>query len=99
VGGEGENGFFTVEDTGIGIDPDHQERVFDRFYRISPDRGEIGAGLGLAIVKSICHAHGGAVTLRSVPKFGSCFKVEIPLFSADKKMAAAEPAAANVRGA
>jgi signal transduction histidine kinase len=99
VGVEGENGFFTVEDTGIGIDPDHQERVFDRFYRISPDRGEIGAGLGLAIVKSICHAHGGAVTLRSVPKFGSCFKVEIPLFSADKKMAAAEPAAANVRGA
>jgi signal transduction histidine kinase len=98
VGVEGENGYITVEDTGIGIEPDHQPRVFDRFYRVSPDRGEIGAGLGLAIVKSICQAHGGTVSLRSNPKLGSCFKVEIPLFSADKKMAAATTTAANVRG-
>ena len=95
VGVEGDNGFVTVEDTGIGIDPRHQDRVFDRFYRVFPDRGEVGAGLGLAIVKSICQAHGGAVSLRSVPEIGSCFKVEIPLFSAEQKMAAAGPAAAN----
>src|SRR6185312_17456092 len=59
VGVEGENGFVAVEASGIGIDPAHQGRVFDRFYRVSPDRGEVGAGLGLAIVKSICQAHGG----------------------------------------
>jgi len=92
VGAHGENGFFTVEDTGIGIDPAHQEKVFDRFYRVTPDRGEHGAGLGLAIVKSICHAHGGAVDLRSVPGFGSVFRVEIPL--AQSKTAAASVAAA-----
>jgi len=98
VGSEGENGFVMVEDSGIGIDPAHQERVFDRFYRVSPDRGEVGAGLGLAIVKSICQAHGGTASVRSVPEIGSCFKIEIPLFAPDKKMAAAESAAASARG-
>jgi signal transduction histidine kinase len=98
VGTEGENGFVAVEDSGIGIDPGHQERVFDRFYRVSPDRGEVGAGLGLAIVKSICQAHGGTASVRSVPEIGSCFKIEIPLFAPDKKMAAAENAAASTRG-
>jgi signal transduction histidine kinase len=97
VGTEDENGFMAVEDSGIGIDPAHQERVFDRFYRISPDRGEVGAGLGLAIVKSICQAHGGTASVRSVPEIGSCFKIEIPLFAADKKVAA-ESAAATARG-
>jgi len=98
VGIDGENGFVTVEDSGIGIDPAHQERVFDRFYRVSPDRGEVGAGLGLAIVKSICQAHGGTASVRSVPEIGSCFKIEIPLFAPDKTMAAAETATASARG-
>jgi len=98
VGIDGENGFVTVEDSGIGIDPAHQERVFDRFYRVSPDRGEVGAGLGLAIVKSICQAHGGTASVRSVPEIGSCFKIEIPLFAPDKKMAAVESTAASARG-
>jgi heavy metal sensor kinase len=71
--------FVEVEDTGIGIDPDHHDRIFDRFYRVSTDRGEIGAGLGLAIVKSICHAHGGTVSMRSAPGIGSCFRMEVPL--------------------
>jgi two-component system OmpR family sensor kinase len=66
--------------------------VFERFYRVTPDRGEIGAGLGLAIVKSICHAHGGQVSLRSAPEIGSCFRIELPL--AESKMAAAQNAAA-----
>ncbi len=79
VSAESETAVLTVEDTGIGIDPSHHDRVFDRFYRVSPDRGESGAGLGLAIVKSIIHAHGGTVTLRSVPGVGSCFRVELSL--------------------
>ncbi|HEY2008004.1 MAG TPA: HAMP domain-containing sensor histidine kinase [Rhizomicrobium sp.] len=96
TGINGDMGFVMVEDSGIGIDPSHHDRVFDRFYRVTPDRGDIGAGLGLAIVRSICNAHGGSVTLRSAPEFGSCFRVEIPLLTAaEKKMAAAETAAAT----
>ena len=95
TGIDGDMGFITVEDNGIGIDPSHHGRVFDRFYRVAPDRGEIGAGLGLAIVRSICNAHGGAVSLRSAPQIGSCFRVEIPLLVGENKMAAAEPAAAT----
>lgn len=95
VGTSGEMGFFSVQDTGIGIDPDHHNKVFERFYRVTPDRGEQGAGLGLAIVKSICHAHGGSVILNSVPEIGSCFRVEIPLSSSKNEMAAAQNAAAN----
>jgi signal transduction histidine kinase len=100
TGTEGDMGFVTVEDSGIGIDLGHHERVFDRFYRVSTDRGDVGAGLGLAIVKSICHAHGGSVSLRSVPEIGSCFKVDIPLLSvsAENKMAATDTAAAIVVG-
>ncbi len=97
TGTNGDMGFVTVEDSGIGIDPSHHDRVFDRFYRVTPDRGDGGAGLGLAIVKSICNAHGGSVSLRSAPEVGSCFKVEIPLLAvaAESKMAAADTAAAT----
>jgi signal transduction histidine kinase len=97
TGVEGDAGFVQVEDTGIGIDPDHHARVFDRFYRVSPDRGDVGAGLGLAIVKSICHAHGGSVSLRSAPEIGSCFRVSVPLTSAgpENSVAAADIAAAT----
>lgn len=84
VGTAGERAFILVEDTGIGIDPKHHERVFDRFYRVSTDRGEEGAGLGLAIVRSICHAHGGAVSLRSVPEMGSSFSVSLPLVTSNE---------------
>ncbi|HEY4075316.1 MAG TPA: HAMP domain-containing sensor histidine kinase [Rhizomicrobium sp.] len=95
VGASGENGFVSVEDNGIGLDPGHHDKIFERFYRVKPDRGEHGAGLGLAIVKSICHAHGGTISVRSVPGFGSCFCMEIPLLAAESKVAAAEIAAAT----
>ena len=84
VGITGDHAFILVEDTGIGIDPKHHERVFDRFYRVSTDRGEEGAGLGLAIVKSICHAHGGTVSLRSVPEMGSSFNISLPLVTSSE---------------
>jgi signal transduction histidine kinase len=93
VGLRDQCGFVAVEDTGIGIDPTHHDKVFERFYRVTPDRGDHGAGLGLAIVKSICRAHGGAISLRSVPEFGSCFTIEIPLLTAKSEMAAANIAA------
>jgi signal transduction histidine kinase len=94
VGARDEHGFISVEDSGIGIDPNHHDKVFERFYRVTPDRGEHGAGLGLAIVKSICHAHGGTISLRSVPEFGSCFTMEIPLLTAKSETAAANIATA-----
>jgi signal transduction histidine kinase len=71
-----------VSDTGIGITPEDQQFIFDRFYRVSTDRGESGAGLGLAIVKSICHAHGGSVAVTSGIDGGSLFFVELPLWTA-----------------
>ncbi len=97
TGVDGDMGFVAVKDNGIGIDISNHGRVFDRFYRVSTDRGDVGAGLGLAIVRSICHAHGGSVSLRSVPEIGSCFRVEIPLLSAgaESKMAAADAATAK----
>jgi signal transduction histidine kinase len=96
VGVRDQNGFVAVEDSGIGIDPNHHEKVFERFYRVTPDRGDQGAGLGLAIVKSICRAHGGTISLRSVPEFGSCFTMEIPLLTAKSETAAADIAGAVV---
>ena len=68
----------TVSDTGIGIAPEHIPLIFDRFFRASTDRGEIGAGLGLAIVRSICSAHGGTVAVESRLGAGSVFRVELP---------------------
>jgi signal transduction histidine kinase len=76
-------GILSIEDSGIGIEPEHRLKVFERFYRISPNRGASGAGLGLAIVKSICQAHGGQVWVQSASGGpGSSFVVELPLASA-----------------
>ncbi len=58
---------FTVSDTGIGIPKQHQERVFERFYRVDKSRSKElgGTGLGLAIVKHICSLTSGRITLES----------------------------------
>jgi len=74
----GDSAVLAVKDTGVGIDPDSLPLVFDRFFRVTTDRGEAGAGLGLAIVKSICVAHGGSVSVESTPGVGSIFKVILP---------------------
>lgn len=79
VGATAEQAVLEVRDTGIGIEAEDRDRVFDRFFRVSTDRGERGSGLGLAIVKSICQAHGGTVSVQSTPGEGSCFRVELPL--------------------
>ena len=56
-----------VADTGIGVAPDQQKRIFDRFYRVSSDRSRIsgGAGLGLAIAQAIALAHHGSLQVHS----------------------------------
>jgi two-component system, OmpR family, phosphate regulon sensor histidine kinase PhoR len=65
----------SVTDTGVGIEPDHQPRVFERFYRVDKNRSrEVGGtGLGLAIVKHIIEAHGSTVRLTSAVGKGSTF--------------------------
>jgi signal transduction histidine kinase len=75
----GDTARLTVSDTGIGIAPENQDFIFDRFYRVSTNRGETGAGLGLAIVKSICHAHGGKIEVTSRAGAGTVFTVTLPL--------------------
>ncbi len=70
-----------VQDTGIGIAPEHQARVFDRFYRVDQarTRSSGGAGLGLAIARELVEAHGGQLTLASQVGQGSTFTVTLPL--------------------
>ncbi len=70
-----------VADEGIGIAPDAQDRIFERFYR-APDARMLrtrGAGLGLAICREIVDAHGGVLRVESVPGRGSTFIVRLPL--------------------
>lgn len=78
---EGDRAVLEVEDTGVGIDPVHRERVFERFYRVDKGRSrEIGGtGLGLSIVKHIVLSHGGVVDLESETGRGSTFTVRLPL--------------------
>jgi signal transduction histidine kinase len=69
-----------VRDTGPGVAPEDQVRIFDRFARAGASRRQSeGAGLGLAIVRAIAEAHGGRATLSSRPGAGATFTVIIPL--------------------
>jgi two-component system phosphate regulon sensor histidine kinase PhoR len=70
-----------VEDTGIGIPPEHLPRVFERFYRVDRARSRAlgGTGLGLSIVKHVAEAHGGSVRAESEVGKGSVFKILLPI--------------------
>ena len=68
----------TISDTGIGISPEEQARVFDRLFRGHTPGARPGAGLGLAIAKRIVEAHGGHVEVASRPGAGSTFTVRLP---------------------
>ena len=69
-----------VADTGIGLSPEEQDRVFQRFYRSDNARlhDAEGSGLGLCIARSIVEAHGGTVELESTLGVGSAFTVRLP---------------------
>ncbi len=69
-----------VQDEGIGIPPDEQDRVFDRFAQVAGPHGHpgTGSGLGLSIVAAIAGAHGGTVTVSSEPGVGSRFTLLLP---------------------
>jgi signal transduction histidine kinase len=78
----GDNGriVLQVADSGIGIDSEHQDRIFERFYQVdgTSRRTHGGCGLGLALVKEIVERHGGTVTVESQPGEGSTFTVTLP---------------------
>ncbi|MCP3931708.1 MAG: HAMP domain-containing histidine kinase [Bacteroidetes bacterium] len=74
-------GLISVKDNGIGIALLHQNRLFDKFFRISEGNGKAvrGYGLGLSYVKTIVNAHGGGITIDSAPQKGAEFIISLPL--------------------
>ena len=70
-----------VQDHGIGIAPEEQQHIFEKFYRApTPENQRVaGTGLGLALVAQIMAAHGGAVEVESEPGKGSTFLLRLPV--------------------
>ena len=71
-----------VEDTGVGIPKEAQNRVFERFFRVDQGRSKKmgGTGLGLSIVKHIVNYYNGTIELMSRENEGTRFTVKIPIF-------------------
>lgn len=69
----------TVRDRGVGIAPEEQAAIFERFRRAASGRERAGFGLGLWIVRHLVEAHRGAISVTSTPGEGSCFTVDLPL--------------------
>jgi signal transduction histidine kinase len=71
--------FISVSDNGIGIAPEHQRHVFEKFYRVPyGDVHEVkGYGIGLYFAKTIVERHGGWISLTSTPGNGSTFTIEL----------------------
>jgi signal transduction histidine kinase len=78
VTGDDRWGVVEVADTGMGIAPEDQPRVWDRLFRGDRSRTERGLGLGLSLVKAVVEAHGGEVELHSEPGAGATFVVRLP---------------------
>jgi PAS domain S-box-containing protein len=70
---------FSVQDTGIGIDPALHQRIFDRYWHASAGARKRGTGLGLSIAKGIVEAHGGRLTVESAIRGGSTFSFTLPV--------------------
>ena len=80
VAADADGSSITVADTGIGIEPEHQGRVFERFYRVdkSHSKASGGTGLGLSIVKHAVQYHHGRIELESTPGTGTTIRVVFP---------------------
>jgi CheY-like chemotaxis protein len=68
-----------VEDTGIGIAPEDQARIFDPFVQAGSTKTRVGAGLGLSISRRFVELLGGTIQVESTPRLGSRFRVEVPV--------------------
>ena len=81
TGKQQENLFVDVEDSGVGISREDQQKIFDKFYRVTTGNvhNTKGTGLGLALVKHIVDAHKGKIELTSQPGKGSIFRLIFPI--------------------
>ena len=70
----------SVSDNGIGIRPEDQNRIFEKFYRVQDQRVSriSGSGLGLSLAREVIRLHGGQLTVQSEPDRGSTFTLSIP---------------------
>ncbi len=75
----------SVSDTGEGIDPEEQKRIFERFYQVDRVRPE-GSGIGLALTKSFVELHGGSIEVRSEKGKGSEFTVRLPIIHLEQSL-------------
>jgi two-component system, OmpR family, phosphate regulon sensor histidine kinase PhoR len=78
---DGRDAVIRVQDEGIGIEPEHIPRLFERFYRVDKSRSRNlgGTGLGLSIVKHVVQVHGGSISVDSEPEKGSAFTIKLPV--------------------
>lgn len=70
---------FEVSDTGLGIEPESLDRIFDRYYQAGFGRRAAGSGLGLAIAREVVSRHGGEITVSSAQGEGTSFRVTLPI--------------------
>jgi signal transduction histidine kinase len=75
---EGDTAVATFRDTGVGIPAEEQDKIWTRLYRGDKSRSQRGLGLGLSLVKAVVEAHGGQVTVSSLPGKGAEFTVRLP---------------------
>ena len=82
-----------MRDTGVGISPEDQKRIFERFYQVRPEHiaGHGGMGIGLTIVKQLTELHQGQIWLESEPGKGSTFFVTLPRME-EEEVTEASPA-------
>ena len=66
-----------ISDSGIGIPEPEQTRIFERFFRVDQSRSQEGCGLGLSFARAVARAHGGDITVSSVPREGSSFTISL----------------------
>ena len=66
-----------IKDSGIGIDSDDLDKIFQRLYRADKSRTQKGQGLGLSLVEAVINTHGGSIQVKSEINQGTCFTIEM----------------------
>ncbi len=90
----------SIEDTGIGIPKEAQEKIFEKFFQVdgSVTQAKQGLGLGLALAKAIVESHRGVIHVESAPGKGSKFKIILPVRIPERMPPGSVPSSENVRG-